>query len=231
MEATLPYSSVYPPEGRIRVFIVDDHPAIREALRHAITSRLDMEVCGEAASASDALRLIRQTDPTVAIVDVSLEDIHGLGLVQDIHDGNPNTAVIVFSMYDEQIYAERAIRAGAVGYLMKTEPTQCVVDAIRAVSQGDVYLSQRMRSRIASAASGRHTRKLGFAVDDFTEREMLIFEMLGEGYGIEEIASRLNISTKTVEVHRRRAKEKLGLNTVLELMQYVIRWKEGLVSG
>lgn len=211
--------------------VVDDHPAIREAISNVISGQLDIEVVGEADSADGALRLVERQRPDVALVDLSLNDTHGLDLVQNIRSFFGETKVVVFSMYDEQVFAERAIRAGAVGYLMKTEPTQCVVDAIRAVSQGDVYLSQRMRSRIASAASGRHTRKLGFAVDDFTEREMLIFEMLGEGYGIEEIASRLNISTKTVEVHRRRAKEKLGLNTVLELMQYVIRWKEGLVSG
>ena len=231
MEASSHCLSIQPHSGRIRVFIVDDHPAIREALTRAVTAKLDMEICGEAASAEHARRLIHETSPGVAIVDVSLEDAHGLELVQSIHDGNPGTAIIVFSMYDEQIYAERAIRAGASAYLMKTEPTQYVIDAIRAVAQGNIYLSQRMRSRIAVATNGGASRKFGFAVDDFTEREMLIFELLGEGHSIEDIALRLNISTKTVEVHRRRAKEKLGLDTVLELMQYVVRWKEGLVSS
>ena len=212
---------------KIRIFIVDDHPAIREAIADTIDSKLDMVVCGQAGSAEEAIRLIPHARPDVVTVDISLEDAHGLDLVQNVRVEHPEVQVVVFSMYDENVYAERAIRAGASGYLMKSEPTQSVVEAIRSVMRGEVYLSHRMASRILSkVARGRSTRP-SFAVDDFTDREMAVFQMLGEGHSVEEIADRLSLSRKTVETYRRRAKEKLGFETVSELLQFAVQWTYG----
>ena len=207
-----------------RVLIVDDHPAIREAIANTIATKLDIEVVGEADSADNALRLIEKHRPDVAVVDISLNDTHGLDLVQNIRSLFNDTKVVVFSMYDEQVYAERAIRAGASGYLMKSEPTQNICQAIRSVQQGDIYLSQRMFSRILGKVASNRSKAPGFAVDELTDREMAVFQMLGEGHSIEAIADRLSLSRKTAEAYRRRAKEKLSLDTVGELIQYAVRW-------
>lgn len=214
-------------DDRIRVLIVDDHPAIREALRETISGKMGIELCGEAATAEEALRLVAKEKPNVAVVDISLEDAHGLDLVQNIRVQYPDVQVIVFSMYDEDVYAERAIRAGASGYLMKSEPTQKVVEAIRWVVRGEVYLSHRMASKILSKVARGQSARPSFAVDEFTDREMAVFQMLGEGYTVEEITDRLSLSRKTVETYRRRAKEKLGFDTVSELLQFAVQWTHG----
>ena len=211
----------------IKVLVVDDHPAVREALMRTIESKLDMEVIGEADAADVALYAIEKQRPDVAVVDISLKDTHGLDLVQNIRTMFPEAKVVVFSMYDEQVYAERAIRAGAASYLMKSEPTQNVVNAIRTVHGGEIYMSQRMFSRILGKVATNRSKGPGFAVDELTDREMAVFQMLGEGHSIEAIADRLSLSRKTAEAYRRRAKEKLGLETVGELIQYAVQWVHG----
>ena len=213
---------------KIRVLIVDDHPAIREALADTLSTKMDMEFAGEAASAGEALSLIEKVKPDVAVVDISLKDAHGLDLVQNIRIQFPDVQVIVFSMYDESAYAERAIRAGALGYVMKNAPTQSVVEALRCAIRGEVYLSRQMASRILTkVVRGRSTQTLRFSVDDLTDREMAVFQMLGQGHGVDEIADRLSLSRKTVETYRRRAKEKLGFDSVSELLQHAIHWTSG----
>jgi DNA-binding NarL/FixJ family response regulator len=216
---------------RIRVVIVDDHPAIRDALGSTISSKMDLELCAQAASADEAFRQIEKLQPDVAVVDISLEDAHGLDLVQNVRTQFPKVQVVVFSMYDENVYAERAIRAGASAYLMKSESTQSVVDAIRAVARGEVYLSRTMASRILSKVATRRSSGPNFAIDELTDREMAVFQMLGEGYSVEEITERLHLSRKTVETYRRRAKEKLGFETVAELLQYAVQWTYGQNKG
>jgi|UniRef100_A0A7V2B189 DNA-binding NarL/FixJ family response regulator len=216
---------------RIRVVVVDDHPAIREALIDTINNTIGMEVVGQAGTALDAFRLIEKERPTVAVIDISLEDAHGLDLVQNIRAQFPEVQVVIFSMYDESVYAERAIRAGAAGYLMKSEPTQSVVEAIRAVVRGEVYLSRRMASRILSKVAMGRAPGPGFAIDELTDREMAVFQMLGQGYTIEEITERLNLSRKTVETYRRRAKEKLGFDSVAELLQFAVQWTHAQGQG
>lgn len=213
---------------KIRVVIVDDHPAIREALADTLGNKMDMEFAGEAESAGEALSVISRVKPDVAIVDISLKDAHGLDLVQNIRIQHPEVQVVVFSMYDESAYAERAVRAGALGYVMKNSPTQSVVEAIRCAMRGEVYLSRRMASRILTkVVRGRGAQGFRFSVDDLTDREMAVFQMLGQGHGVDEIAERLNLSRKTVETYRRRAKEKLGFDTVSELLQHAIHWTSG----
>lgn len=209
---------------RIRVLVVDDHPAIRDAIKDTISSKMDLEVVGEAESGYEAFHIIEKKGPHVAIVDISLKDGHGLDLVQNIRIQYPEIHVVVFSMYDESVYAERAIRAGASSYLMKSESTQTVVDAIRTVTRGEIYLSRKMASRILSKVAVGRSSSPGFAIDELTDREMSVFQMLGQGNSVEEITDRLALSRKTVETYRRRAKEKLGFETVAELLQYAVQW-------
>lgn len=132
--------------------------------------------------------------------------------------------MMVFSMYDEHVYAERAIRAGASGYLMKSEPTKAILEAIRAVNDGEIYLSRKMSSQILNKVATGRTSEPSFAIDELTDREMAVFQMLGEGYSVEDIEDRLNLSRKTIETYRRRAKEKLGFETVSELLRYAVQW-------
>lgn len=204
--------------------IVDDHPAIREALSEAVRSRMGMDVFAGVDSEDAAFELLRKDQPDVAIVDISLSDSHGLNVVQNMSVQYPNIQIIVYSMYDENVYAERAIRAGASGYVMKSEATKTVMDAVQAVSRGEVYVSRRLASRILSKVAGGRGGTSGFPIDELTDREMSVFQMLGEGFSIEEITERLNLTRKTVETYRRRAKEKLGFDTVAELLQYAVQW-------
>ena len=211
----------------IRVYLVDDHPAIREAIRDTIESTIDMEICGETSSSDDAFREIEELRPDVAVVDISLNDAHGLDLVQNVRAQYPEVRTIVFSMYDENVYAERAIRAGASGYLMKSEPTKNIVEAVRSAHEGEVYLSRKMSSRILNKVAMGRTAEPSFAIDELTDREMAVFQMLGQGYSVQEIQDRLSLSRKTIETYRRRAKEKLGFDTVSELLQYAVQWTYG----
>jgi len=211
----------------IRVYLVDDHPAIREAIRDTIESTIDMEVCGETSSSDEAFREIETLRPDVAVIDISLNDAHGLDLVQNVRAQYPDVRTIVFSMYDENVYAERAIRAGAAGYLMKSEPTKNIVEAVRSAHDGEVYLSRKMSSRILNKVAMGRTSEPSFAIDELTDREMAVFQMLGQGYSVQEIQDRLSLSRKTIETYRRRAKEKLGFDTVSELLQYAVQWTYG----
>ncbi len=217
-----------PNEGaRTQVFVVDDHPAIREALAAAIDSKIDMRVVGESPTAQKALRMMERHVPDVVIVDISLEDAHGLDLVEELRSRFPELRIVVFSMYDESVYAERSIRAGASGYVMKSEPTEHVVKAIQAVSEGDVYLSRRMSSRILSKVIRQQDYAFRSATEQLTDREMTVFKKLGEGLSVRDIAEDLDLSRKTIETYRRRAKEKLGFESVDELLQYAVQWTFG----
>jgi DNA-binding NarL/FixJ family response regulator len=212
-------------EGAIRVVVIDDHPPIREALSHTIMRLHDLVYAGEAESAEFALDLIAESAADVAVVDVSLGEGHGLNLVSEIRARFPNVQVVVFSMYDETAYAERAIRAGALAYVMKTAATDSVVEAIRQAASGRVYLSRRMASRILTRAVKGKVRSIGqFGIDDLTDRELSVFQMLGEGKSVEEIATTLDLSRKTVEAYRRGAKEKLGLDSIADLLRHAVIW-------
>lgn len=213
--------------SHIRVLVVDDHPPIREAISDRIGETMDLEVCGETGRADDAFAKIEEIQPDVVIVDISLVDGHGLDLVQNIQAQFSSVEVMVYSMYEEVVYAERAIRAGASGYLMKSAPTGKLIQAIRSVHDGEVFLSRRMSSRILNKVARGKSSEATFPIDALTDRELAVFQMLGEGYGVEEIQDRLNLARKTVETYRRRAKEKLDVNTVSELLQYALQWTSG----
>lgn len=214
-------------DARTQVFLIDDHPAVREALTSSINSKIDMRVVGESGTAKGALRKLDRHAPDVVIVDISLEDAHGLDLVEEIRSRFPEIRIVIFSMYDESVYAERAIRAGASGYVMKSEPTEKVVKAIQAVNQGDVYLSQRMSSRILSKVIKQENYAFTSATEQLTDRELTVFRKLGQGQSVRDIAEELDLSRKTVETYRRRAKEKLGFDSVDELLQYAVQWTYG----
>ena len=211
--------------GHISVFIVDDHPSIRDALRNRISEVMDMDVCGEAGSSEEALRQIEELGPTVVVIDLSLEDGLGLDLIEYLGVRCPDVRPVVFSMYEEKTYAERVLRAGAAGYVMKTESPSTLVKAIRAASNGNVYLSKRMTSRtLGKVADGGGPN---FPIDELTDRELSVVQMIGQGYSIDEITDRLNLALKTIETYRRRAKEKLGFETVSELLQFAVMWTYG----
>jgi len=214
---------------QVRVLVVDDHPAIRYAIANTVEGREHLTLCGTAESAEEAFELARETHPDVAVIDISLGDAHGLDLVQNLRAQHDDLQVVVFSMYDENVYAERALRAGALGYVMKTESTQSVAEAIRSVARGEIYLSRRMASRLLSkvakgARDASASDEKGMALKELTDREMAVFQMLGQGCSTQEIADRLNLSRKTIETYRRRAKEKLGFDTISGLLQYAVRW-------
>ena len=213
------------------VFLTDDHPAVRAAVRDTIAVEEDVTVCGEAPTADESFRKIEARAPDVAIVDISLTDAHGLDLVQNVEAQHPDVESIVFSKYNERVYAERAIRAGASGYVMKSEPTNHIVKAIRAVEVGELYLSQHMASRLLNkVASGQATDSTS-PTDDLTDREMAVFQMLGQGHSVEDIKDRLNLARKTIETYRRRAKEKLGFEKVSGLLQYAVKWTHSQGPG
>lgn len=184
-----------------------------------------MVVCGEAGSSDEAFHQIEELNPDVAIVDISLEDAHGLDLIQNLQAQFPAVDTVVFSKYDEEAYAERAIRAGASGYVMKSKSPGSVVDAIRSVRDGELYLSAHMSTKILNKVADRSsTGQPEPAVDALTDRELAVFQMLGQGYGIETIKDRLNLARKTVETYRRQAKKKLGFDSMSDLLQYAVEW-------
>jgi len=215
----------------ISVFLVEDHPAILEAVTCQASETPDVEVCGTTGSTTEAFRQIERHQPDVVVVDISLEDGHGLDLIQNVQAQCSGVKSIVFSMYDETVYAERALQAGASGYLMKNEPLRELINGIRAVSDGEVYLSDRMSSRVLNKALREEVAESGSPIDELTDRELAVFLMLGEGYNLDEIQDRLNIARKTVEAYRRRAKEKLGFDSVAEVLQYAVKWTSAPEDG
>lgn len=213
--------------GKARIMVVDDHAVVRQGLIQLINREKDLIVCADAETASEALKLIAQTKPDVAIVDVSLKEDSGLELVKDIRIRFPKLAVLVLSMHDEMFYAERFLRAGARGYIMKEVATEKLMVAIRRVLAGEVYLSERMASRIlhklvdGAPATGQNN------IDLLSDRELEVFQLIGRGLGTRDIAKRLHVSVKTVEAHRAHIKEKLKLSSATELLQQAIQWTQG----
>jgi DNA-binding NarL/FixJ family response regulator len=211
---------------RINILIVDDHPAICQALEQTIEDEMDMAVCATAHTSDDAIDHLDTHEPDAVILDISLKDSYGLDLISYVNSFHENTPIVVYSMFDEAVYAERAIKAGAKAYLMKTEPTRKLVEAIRSVSRGSVYLSEAMTAHVVNRLGSNGSSQPGLSVDSFTDRELAVFQMLGQGYSMAEITDRLNLNRKTVEHYRRQAKEKLGLDTTSELLQYAIQWTQ-----
>lgn len=209
---------------RKRVLIVDDHPIFRQGLVRLIENAPDLAVCGEAASTAEAMQLVGQRTPDVAIVDLSLIDGDGLDLVQSLRGRFPKLAMLVLSLHDESLYAEAALRAGALGYVMKHEPIEKVLHAIRCVLKGEVFLSERMAARMLRRVVGHEAANLTTPAELLSNRELQVFRMLGEGKGVDEIAHHLKLSRSTVDSHRTNMRVKLRLNSNAELLQQAIQW-------
>jgi DNA-binding NarL/FixJ family response regulator len=209
-----------------RILLVDDHPMVRERLTEVILREPDLAVCGEAEDRFQAMEKIVSTRPDLAIVDLTLKRSHGMELIKDIRNQFPDLAVLVVSMHDESLHAERVIRAGARGYITKQEATRKIMVAIRTVLAGDVYLSEKVAAQIAAAAVGNSRAKPSLPMDKLSDRELLVFEMIGQGRGTRQIADELHLDIRTVETYRARIKEKLNLKDAADLLQHAIRWMQ-----
>jgi DNA-binding NarL/FixJ family response regulator len=211
-----------------RVFLVDDHPLVREWLTNLINQQPDLEVCGEAENAAEALRGIFAAKPVLAIIDISLNAASGLELVKDICIQYPLVAPLVLSMHEEELYAERAMRAGARGYVRKRETSKNILAAIRRVLEGGIYVSEKVSNAMAlKFLKGQEAVGIpGSRVEQLSDRELEVFQLLGQGRSTSEIAGELHVSLKTVQAYCVRAKEKLGLRTAAELVREAILWQE-----
>jgi len=211
---------------KTNIFIVDDHPMMRQGLAQIIAHESDLKVCGEADSASEGMEQIDKLRPKLAIVDISLKAGNGFDLIKDIKARCPEVAVLVLSMHDESLYAERVLRAGACGYITKSEGGKKIMQAIRQVLSGQIYVSDSMSAQILENFSGRRPASKASPIEQLTDREFEVFHLIGQGLGTRQIAERLYISMKTVEVHRLHIKEKLNLPDAPSLMRYAVRWQE-----
>jgi DNA-binding NarL/FixJ family response regulator len=210
-------------EKKERVVIVDDHPLFRERLCELINHELDMEVCGEAEDAQQAIELIRNTSPDLAIVDITLKGSSGLELIKNVRALPTSVPVLVLSMHDESLYAERALRSGATGYITKHESAENVLLAIRRVLAGEVYLSGTLTSVFLKGLTGG-LKSTSQPLDRLTDRELEILELIGRGRAARQIAETLRLGVATVDTYRARIKEKLNFRSGTELQHFAIRW-------
>ena len=214
-------------KNRKKILIVDDHPMMREGLAQLIDREPDLVASCEAGTAAQALNMVVARKPDLVLVDISLPDKSGLELIKDIQVFHPYLPVLVISMHDESIYAERVLRAGGRGYLMKHEGGNKLIQAIRQVLGGQIFLSEKMSARILEVFSGRKDQAINSPVERLSDREFEIFQLVGEGLGTRDIAGRLHLSVKTIEVHRANLRRKLDLKSGAEVVHYAIRWTEG----
>lgn len=208
-----------------RLLIVDDHPMMRQGLAQLINNEPDLEVRWEADNAGQAIDIASQSQPDLVLADISLPDKNGLELIKDIHALRPGTLILVVSMHDETLYAERVLRAGARGYIMKQEGGKKLMAAIRKVLTGQIYVSEKMSARILEFFSGRRT-EVASPIEKLSDREFEVFQLIGQGKGTRDIADYLHLSVKTVEVHRANIKEKLKLKSAMDLVREAVRWTE-----
>lgn len=218
----LPHKSA--PAAQCRVIIVEDHPMFREHLSQLINRDLGMEVCGEADNNRDAIMLVRTRKPDVAIVDITLRGSSGIELIKDLRSQGFDLPVLVLSMHDEELYAERALRAGAKGYITKNEASTEVIKAIRKVTSGEVYVSRQMTARLLERMTQKRPASDATGMALLADRELEVFQLLGRGKSTQEIATILNLGASTVETYRARIKEKLQLRSAAELYLHAGQW-------
>jgi DNA-binding NarL/FixJ family response regulator len=208
-----------------RVLIVDDHPIFRDGISQLINHEADLRVCGGVASAPQALSAVEELRPDIVIVDISIQGTNGIELMKSIRAQHPALPVLVLSMHDENIYAERALRAGARGYIMKAAPSEKVIEAIHRILDGGMYLSEAMHGQLLTTFfAGRGQKGGASAIEQLSDRELEVFRALGEGKGTREIAEAFNLSVKTVETHRAHIKDKLKIRTATELIRAAVEW-------
>ena len=202
-----------------RVLIVDDHPVVRQGIKLMINSQPDLTVCGEAHNEQEARRLVRDLKPDALVVDLSLDQGDGFNVVRDVNAHFPDIRVLVLSMHDEAVYAERLLAQGAAGYIMKQAATEQLITALRAVLRGEQFISDTLRQSLAT-----RNAEDGDAASRLSTRELQVISLIGQGLGTREIAENLSLSVKTVETHRLTIKRKLALDTNAQLVQYAIKW-------
>lgn len=209
--------------GKNRILMVDDHPIVREGMAQFLNLQEDLDLCCEAGNADEALAAMADCDPALVIVDISLKGDSGLELIKTLRHRHPGLALLAVSMHDESIFAERALRAGANGYLMKQEATGDILLAVRRVLAGDIYLSVAMHSRLSQRLLATHDGATS-PIAGLSEREFEILHLLGLGFGTRQIADKLNRSIKTIEAHRASLKEKLQLKSGGDLVRFAVQW-------
>jgi len=208
------------------VFIVDDHPLIRESLAALINRQNDLVVCAEAGDGSRALELLPKIKPDIVVLDLSLPDGSGIELIKKFISLSPSTRILVLSMHDESFYAERALRAGALGYVMKHETAKQVIDALRDILLGKLFVSASLASELTSKYVRGGKAPGGLSIENLSDRELEIFQLLGKGIETRQIAEQLNLSIKTVQTHYANIKKKLDLDNATELIREAVRWFE-----
>ncbi len=208
-----------------RILIVDDHPMMRTGLAQLIDNEVDLKVCAEADTAKQAMEIIEREKLDLVLLDISLPDKNGLEVIKDIRAQQPNLQILIVSMHDEALYAERVVRAGARGYIMKQEGGRKLMAAIRQVLAGRIAVSEKISARMLESFSGQGAGSLP-GVGRLSDREFEVFQLIGQGKGTREIAQELRLSVKTVETHRSKIKEKLELKTATELLRHAIRWMD-----
>lgn len=207
-----------------KILIVDDHPIFRMGMKELINQEDDFSVCSVATDIAEALQALKEDKPDMAIIDVALADENGLDLVKQIHDENKNFPMLVLSMHDESVWAERAIRAGAKGYVMKKEASESVIAALRTLREGKIHVSSSMVSLLLNKLQDDSTEKASAAEENLTEREAEVFCLLGEGLSTREIAEEMTLGIKTIGTYRDRIKQKLGLKNATELTRRAVLW-------
>ncbi len=211
-------------EAPARIMVVDDHPIVRQGLTQLIKDEPDLDIVGAAASHAEALEMMEAHEPDLAILDLSLGKESGLDLLKIMRTRRPSMRVLVLSMHDEAYYADRVLRAGAIGYIMKQEPAENVITAIRQALEGKVYLSEAIASSMLTRLVGR--KETGVSpIDLLSDRELQVLQLIGKGRGTRQIAEQLHLSIKTVENYREHIKSKLNLRTGPELVRYAVRWE------
>jgi DNA-binding NarL/FixJ family response regulator len=210
--------------GKTKVLLIDDHAILRQGLAQLINQETDMTVCGEAEEAPKGFEAVGTLKPDVAVVDISLKGGNGLELIKNIKASYPALPVLVLSMHDESLYAERALRAGSLGYIMKEEAAETVLVAIRKVLKGEVVLSDKMQARLLHQLVNGRLKQGGSPIDSLSDRELEVFRMIGEGRSTRQIAEELHLSVRTVEAYREYIKEKLNLKNATELVQHAFQW-------
>jgi len=207
-----------------RIYIVDDHPLVRHGLSQIVSNEADMEICGEAEDSPAAIRGVGEANPDAIIVDISLKGANGLELIKNLKAIHEDIPILVFSMHDETIYAQRALRAGAKAYVMKKESPSKVVDAIRKIIQGEIYVSPSVADQVLHQIVNGPGNVSTSPVDRLTDRELEVVQLIGRGLSSREVAESLHLSVKTIESHRAHVKEKLGLRNATELVQFSVQW-------
>jgi DNA-binding NarL/FixJ family response regulator len=218
-------------EGKSKILIVDDHPMIREGLVRLVDDEKDIVICGQADDAPEALKAISETKPDIVVIDISLKSSDGIDLTKSIKAQYPKLPVLILSMHNEALYAERALRAGAMGYIMKQEAAENLLTAIRYVLGGQIYVSDKVSKRLIRKLARGKVDMVASPVDSLSDRELEVFRSIGQGYGTSEIAEKLYLSIKTIETYRTHIKEKLNLANSHELLQYAIQWVSSQKEG